>query len=498
MGAESRTEPGEPMDVESVLVITPMQVGQVVRQSLGLGCYIAWAFSVWAGYSGDSSAFAAVSGSIASSSLFRELLAALCMVAIALASPSIRTLCLRPVVLFVFALIASVSCAGPALAHDAPMLGRLIGAAYIVGGIGFALRLGWEEFLSLQGVLHVTLCFAGGYLVGVVCFVAVTLLPADAVWMGFAAMPLLSWALLVGSVRKGRSDGWAKRANDRNVPGVAQTLATISWKLLVAIALVYVCYGAVRSSRLPFAASGDAGVLTDVVLTALVSIAAIGLGYALYRRNVLIAFYLAFPLLAVSSLLPPGIDPYMVGATFASALVAMVLWLLVVEFIVKDGLSALLCVALMKSAQLLGNLGGQWFADSLNAENATPIIVLLCAMGVLLILFGYQSPRSQPARFSGVGRLSEDAGGSDAMGERRNDAVERIASAVDRFGLTPREAEVLRIWAQGRAITYIERELFISKSTVKTHLTHIYAKTGTANREELLTLLDHLENETPR
>ena len=37
---------------------------------------------------------------------------------------------------------------------------------------------------------------------------------------------------------------------------------------------------------------------------------------------------------------------------------------------------------------------------------------------------------------------------------------------------------------------YIEKQLFISKNTVKTHLRHIYQKTQTGNKEELLVLFE--------
>lgn len=33
---------------------------------------------------------------------------------------------------------------------------------------------------------------------------------------------------------------------------------------------------------------------------------------------------------------------------------------------------------------------------------------------------------------------------------------------------------------------YIEETLHISRNTIKTHLSHIYQKTGTSNREELI------------
>jgi DNA-binding NarL/FixJ family response regulator len=48
--------------------------------------------------------------------------------------------------------------------------------------------------------------------------------------------------------------------------------------------------------------------------------------------------------------------------------------------------------------------------------------------------------------------------------------------------LTTREAEVLRLLAEGDSNRTIARRLFISEATVKTHINHIFAKTGSADR----------------
>src|ERR1700689_1410063 len=45
-------------------------------------------------------------------------------------------------------------------------------------------------------------------------------------------------------------------------------------------------------------------------------------------------------------------------------------------------------------------------------------------------------------------------------------------------GLTAREAEVLKLLAAGLSNGEIARELFISEHTVKTHINHVFSKTG--------------------
>ncbi|MFF3162710.1 response regulator [Streptomyces sp. NPDC003273] len=61
----------------------------------------------------------------------------------------------------------------------------------------------------------------------------------------------------------------------------------------------------------------------------------------------------------------------------------------------------------------------------------------------------------------------------------------RLVSAVRAPGgepLSAREREVLGLVARGTPNREIARELFISEATVKTHLTHLYAKLGVNDR----------------
>jgi len=54
--------------------------------------------------------------------------------------------------------------------------------------------------------------------------------------------------------------------------------------------------------------------------------------------------------------------------------------------------------------------------------------------------------------------------------------------------LTPTELEVVKLAAAGCTNPEIGTRLFMSRGTVKTHLAHVYAKLGIANRTELATL----------
>ena len=71
---------------------------------------------------------------------------------------------------------------------------------------------------------------------------------------------------------------------------------------------------------------------------------------------------------------------------------------------------------------------------------------------------------------------------------------EELAEAhLDAFAsthrLSPREREILGLISKGRDVPYIEQELVLSKSTVKTHIRHIYEKCEVSSRQALIDLL---------
>ena len=68
--------------------------------------------------------------------------------------------------------------------------------------------------------------------------------------------------------------------------------------------------------------------------------------------------------------------------------------------------------------------------------------------------------------------------------------LERRKAVQDRYGLTPREVEVMIYISKGYSKSHIAEKLFISQNTVRDHAKHLYAKLGIHSRNELLELLD--------
>jgi DNA-binding CsgD family transcriptional regulator len=77
---------------------------------------------------------------------------------------------------------------------------------------------------------------------------------------------------------------------------------------------------------------------------------------------------------------------------------------------------------------------------------------------------------------------------SKSAGEGTNrDRVMAVAGACH---LSPRESEVFALLVRGRNADYIQRHLVLAPGTVKTHIQHIYQKTGVNSRQDLLDLID--------
>jgi len=87
-----------------------------------------------------------------------------------------------------------------------------------------------------------------------------------------------------------------------------------------------------------------------------------------------------------------------------------------------------------------------------------------------------------PAVASACRSLLRQAG---APVPRRRRPAPDLPDALSAAGVTPREAEVLTLLAEGLSTRDIAARLYIGRGTVKTHLAHVYAKLGVTNRTDL-------------
>lgn len=124
----------------------------------------------------------------------------------------------------------------------------------------------------------------------------------------------------------------------------------------------------------------------------------------------------------------------------------------------------------------------------------------------VVVLTTYSDDRSviDALRAGARGFLTKDAGGAEIRAALRQvlDGQAAIDPAVQRHlvdaiaggasapgaalphGLTPREAEVLSLIAEGLSNAEIATRLVVSEGTVKTHINHLFAKIGARDRAQ--------------
>ena len=192
------------------------------------------------------------------------------------------------------------------------------------------------------------------------------------------------------------------------------------------------------------------------------------------------------------------------------------------QALIRDGLTTI-CERL-PDVTVVGAVGDGAAALAAVAEHAPDVVLMDLRMPVVdgvaatraitaghpgtavVVLTTYSDDESITAALTAgaLGYLTKDAGRSDiaraleaaARGQSLLDpavharlvqlARQEPAAAPDQLpdGLTPREAEVLMLIAQGMSNTEIAQTLFVSEATVKSHVNRVFAKTASRDRAQ--------------
>lgn len=133
-----------------------------------------------------------------------------------------------------------------------------------------------------------------------------------------------------------------------------------------------------------------------------------------------------------------------------------------------------------------GRLANQYY----HADNGMISIISSCIVfGLVVYILATQRNFS----FSKTIRSVEPAIPLSA-GERSADFEQRCKLLSEEKGLTAREDEIFSLLAQGRNARFIQEKLVVSYNTVKTHVSHIYAKLGVHTHQELIDLVEGKDN----
>ncbi len=112
------------------------------------------------------------------------------------------------------------------------------------------------------------------------------------------------------------------------------------------------------------------------------------------------------------------------------------------------------------------------------------LMVLMCLLLLFLQRTSFAGSTGQPSqeRENPVPAASTDP------------FIDHVKTLCDRYRLTAREHEVLLEVLHGFTATNVAKRLNIAPGTVRTHMKNVYYKTGTANKQELINLIDEMED----
>ena len=382
---------------------------------------------------------------------------------------------------------------GTLLAPVALHLGSpaLLAAASVCAGAGGAVALLlWAEAYSQIGPAR---CLVFGalscMLAGVIAFVGSSM----AYWRACLVIGLL---LPASAIMAGVSLSRLPAAAQPSSP-VAETRRAsypVPWKLVLLMALAGFASGFAGS----ILSNNDAiGALHRIEATALFGLLALVLLFA--RRGDADIRWLArctLPLVVASLVLIPLAPPaggvavsflvkysYVAFALFALATLANVCY--------RHDIPSLRVFASARAASEAAMFAGIILRRQMQASGAFGEAAMMWAVsvvGLVAVVACVLLWHSERAVTSDWGATGIDPASGLQVKSARGLLFERLDDLSERCGLTPREKDVLTLLAQGHDYAEMEDELFVSHNTLKTHVHHIYAKTGVHSRRELLEL----------
>lgn len=278
---------------------------------------------------------------------------------------------------------------------------------------------------------------------------------------------------------RGGGAGAGRTQEDRDAGcGKGTTRFRLPASLVASAVLVAVANGYIRGSGASVVADGATG----QALLLFVSIVAVS--YVVFAVNSLKTVYVGAFLLVSAGLLmqslPVSLGTTFIGLGFVCFEVAM--WVLIAAMAKKHGVRPFVACGrvwfCLETGLMAGTLLGM-LVGALPFGTQTGLLVrvfsLVLAYAILVLL-------SVVSTKPFLSIIKNETLSKQAEGEYQA----KIEATALRFGLTPRETEVLRLIAYGRDVRFIEEALVLSTNTVKTHFRHIYAKCGVTGKQELL------------
>jgi DNA-binding CsgD family transcriptional regulator len=386
-------------------------------------------------------------------------------------------------------IFASASDPEWSLRTDAPFF-ALENVLFIVGaastGIGSALlMLGFGELYRTVKPLKTGFEVSFAFLIAALCSFIISTVPATLACVICACLPLTSGLLLIQQL--------TKKASDPPQSLHEVHLGKFSWKIGLCACLVGLADGIVRTTFLfNSAVSIDDFYRFPLVLAALLGFIIIGGCLSLEREGGLRSVYKAVMLvMAVFFMLLPVFT----GFLLVESIIALagygtfnvLIWILLAEMSYTFRLSPMMVFGIgwgmVSLGVFLGSSAGQLLlAFAPFSPQALSLVALAATLTILISYMFVFRERDL------IDLIKPDKKENAAPQPHR--FYERCRHIAEKYQLSPKETEIMVLYAKGRSSAHIQKELFISRGTCTTHLRHIYQKLNVHDKQEFLDLIE--------
>lgn len=412
-------------------------------------------------------------------------------------------------------------------------LAAVIAAAVLTGVAGAWMVLRWSQLFATLTPSEITLLSLLSFSGGLLIYFLFLLLPFPISTVSSALLPLFSGVsmMLCGSAKalQDLSPEHGKiAAESSEVRAKPSASLAVS---LVAILAFALCGEILRSFSLQIGNAGVNEMGTKYLVGGLVGLIPLTAYYLMpsrtgkRKRLTLSAAKSIFAVMAVAFLLAPFLADFAITVTygiFGAGFWAfrVISWIVCLFLCLRFGHAPVRVIGVMDcifalsvvistqlNAQLIAGLAGGWMDLTTVALVTVFVLMLIIAvalsgkgpLGLLLEIDPnvhadagrHEAPRTE-APHDGEEPLERSSArlGNDVAEPVKDATAQRMQVIAEKYGFSPREAEVALLLARGRSLPVIQKELFISAGTAQTHSRHIYKKLGIHSKQELLDLVN--------
>lgn len=342
----------------------------------------------------------------------------------------------------------------------------------------------WTKLDTTRMGLYLMVSYISGYaLCSVLCLLPVPLVAVIAILLPFASSLMLDNSRLEALDRPEPEQRTRVSAHDDPKP----YLKRFFW----AIVIISLIYGSSKPLTTPFITENPMLLASGMAIIFLI----LFFVTELFSREdpfIIRIYRVMFASLTVGFVSLPFMpkDFYWISVAIIACgarLLNQLVWLTYPEVIIriKDAHLSLfgwasVCIHVFTA---LGALIGSLMLSNLEPLQSTALTFMsvLMVMTLIFLMIFFFKEKDFQLLLSRKSCTDEDVNGS----------VDPCDEIAEHYALSAREIDVLKLLANGRTVPFVAKELFMSQSTVKTHIKHIYNKMGIHNRQELHDLIEN-------